>query len=111
MEPLVHHADWEGFETYMFFMPDASAHGRLVVHGDGQCVLDTLSVSKDHRKRGLGTKMQEVREDLARTLGAKHIYLFVKKGSWMRKWYDRRGYKYHCKYEGDSSFVWLKKKL
>lgn len=77
----------------------------------GAIYLSDLSVSEGYRNNGLGLEMQLKREDLGRELGCKYSYLFVRKGSWMRKWYDRRGYKYFCKKEDDKTSVWLRKKL
>lgn len=70
--------------------------------------LDQLSVSLDFRNNGIGTKLQEVREEIAKEKGFKYTMLWVKKGTWMRKWYKRRGYKYYAPYK-DEKAVWLRK--
>lgn len=71
--------------------------------------LDSLGVSEGERKQGLGTAMQEFREELGRMHGCTHSMLWVKRKTWRRKWYERRGYRYSSGY--DLKHVWLKKKL
>ena len=72
--------------------------------------LDTLNVSEEYRRQRLGTKLQEIREDIGRSVGAKKSMLFVDKNSWMREWYKRRGYidEEECE---NPDFIWMEKKL
>lgn len=42
-------------------------------------------------------------------LGAKVACLWAEKGSWMHKWYERRGYKDYKEY--DENHIWMKKNL
>ena len=73
--------------------------------------LDSLSVSEVYRRKGLGTKLQEMREDIGRLRSAKYSYLWVEKGSWMEEWYKRRGYSYYKEYEDLNNHVWMRKEL
>lgn len=73
--------------------------------------LDCLSVNLKSRKRGIGTELQKLRENIGVILGAKYSYLWVKKDSWMFEWYKRRGYKEWSVYKGEKKCVWMRKKL
>ena len=73
-------------------------------------VLDMLSVSENARGFRIGTMLQEYRERLGRNLGCKYSFLWVRKRTWQRKWYERRGYKYHSQYPEEKS-VWMHKIL
>lgn len=68
--------------------------GRVYTFNDDPSTvfLDCLSVSENMRKKGIGKRLQEMRESLGRDIGAKHSFLFVLKDSWMHQWYKRRGY-------------------
>jgi len=72
--------------------------------------LDQLSVYVSHRNKGYGLKMQLLREEIAKNLGFKYTMLWVVKGTWMRKWYERRGYKYYSQHKKYNA-VWLKRKI
>ena len=54
--------------------------------------LDSLTVDEEYRKKGLGTKLQQIRERISIYLGASSCCLFVKEYSWMKYWNERRGY-------------------
>ena len=71
--------------------------------------LSCLSVDKDERNKGVGSKLQKLREDIGRIVGAKYSNLLVEKESWMYNWYIRRGYK-DTDIKEDTR-VWMKKKL
>jgi len=56
-------------------------------------VLHGLYVNKKFRNKGIAIHLQYVREDAAKNyFNAKKVCLWVDKNSWMRKWYERRGY-------------------
>lgn len=73
--------------------------------------LSDLSVSDEYRNSGIGTELQEIREEIGRKRGTKWYRLWVEKGTWMRKWYARRGYTYWKKMSDDVNNMWLKKRL
>lgn len=74
-------------------------------------VLSNLTVSTDYRKQGLGLKIQYIREDIGRQIGARYSLLWVKKRSWMSRWYKRRGYRWYAKFEDDPGMMWMRKRL
>lgn len=73
--------------------------------------LDFLSVSECDRHKGLGTCMQELREEIGRILRATESCLWVVKGSWMHEWYQRRGYVDFIDHKTEENAIWMKKKL
>ena len=73
--------------------------------------LDSLVVSDNFRKLGLGRTLQELREGIGVCRLAKYSYLWVEKDSWMEEWYKRRGYSYYKDYEQLNNCIWMRKKL
>ena len=51
-----------------------------------------LSVSKDYRDEGLGTKLMGIAEVIAVYAGGTKLRLWVVEDSWMRDWYERLGF-------------------
>lgn len=75
--------------------------------------LDSLDVNPKYRNKKIGTTLQELREDIGRLFNVKYSCLWVKTDSWMKKWYNKRGYKKYCIYQGDEdgNYIWMRKKL
>lgn len=74
-----------------------------------RAILSDLTVTKHHRKKGIGLALQEYREQLAKLFGCDCVSLWVKKNSWMHKWYVRRGYTFQKKKDKDN--IWLQKDI
>ena len=104
-------SDW-GYKWYIM-SNNGNCYGQCYTYDDDKktIFLSDLNVKDSYRNKGLGLKLQIYREKIGIELGYKYSILCVKKGSWMRKWYDRRGYKYYAKHEDDKQYVWLRKKL
>lgn len=102
--------DWG--TVYMFMESKGRAFARAYIYDDDPktIILDWLQVDEDSRNQGFGTWLQKVREELGRELGCKWSMLWVVKGTWQRKWYKRRGYKYFGSFK-ENKAVWLRKKL
>ena len=108
----------EDFGAY-FMINDGSAMGRVYGFYDDDkfMVLDTLLVNEGSRKKGIGTSLQEIRENYAKDRGCKYTLLWVEKDSWIMKWYERRGYVYSCDCDTKTNSalkensVWMKKEL
>jgi len=100
---------------YSIFIMDkkGNAFARIYwYHDDLTAVyLDMLSVSVKIRRQGIGTELQEMREQIGRTLGATTSCLWVKEDTWMHDWYLRRGYEDWIKYEEEENSVWMRKSL
>jgi GNAT superfamily N-acetyltransferase len=92
---------------------NGSAFARAYWYDDDHSViyLDGLSVSDIARKHGIATKLQEIREEIGRELGATTSCLWVDKDSWMHDWYQRRGYKDWKLYKNEKNAIWMIKQL
>ncbi len=103
-------SDWG--TAYMFMEKKGLAFARAYTYNDdkGSIYLDWLNVNLDLRGKGIGTELQNIREKLGKELRCKYVYLWVKKGTWQRKWYARRGYKYFSPNKKENA-IWLRKKL
>lgn len=103
-------ADWG--TCFLFMEEKGRAFARAYVFNDDDksIYLDWLSVDEDFRNKGAGLRLQKIREDLGKKTGCKYSYLWVKKGTWQRKWYARRGYKYFKPKKSEDA-IWLRKKL
>jgi GNAT superfamily N-acetyltransferase len=88
------------------------AFGRIYwYHDDSTTVyLDCLSVDEKMRKKGIGTNLQEIREQIGLYLNATTSCLWVKRDTWMYKWYKRRGYEYWIDYNEENA-IWMRKSL
>lgn len=73
--------------------------------------LDSLSVMTCIRKLGIGTQLQEIREEEGRSMGAKVARLWCTKGTWQHEWYKRRGYKDWQDHDTEPNAVWMEKEL
>ena len=72
--------------------------------------LSNLFVNPQLRNKGIGEKLQLIREQIGKDLNAKTSCLWVKKESWMFGWYLRRGYS-ELKTHARKGFVWMSKPL
>ena len=89
-----------------------SAYARAYIYNDNKktIYLEGLSVNEHERNKGFGTELQEIRENYGKSVGCKYSMLVVKSDSWMKKWYEKRGYKNYGPHDlGDH--IWMKKKL
>jgi GNAT superfamily N-acetyltransferase len=72
--------------------------------------LCNLVVYPQFRNKGIGEKLQVIREQIGKDLNANSSCLWVKKGTWIYKWYQRRGYS-DLKDHEQRGFVWMTKPL
>ena len=113
MEEFIIHKSKDGEVRHYYIMEiNGHAYARGYTFNDDKKTfyLDSLSVTPKYRGDGIGLKLQELREQMAKKKGYKYTCLWVRKGTWMTKWYKRRGYKYYRKHKNKDS-VWLRKKL
>lgn len=89
---------------------DGKAYARLYMYEEDPTTicLDSLSVYSSVRKQRIGTRLQEIRENIGIKLGASYSCLQVKRKSWMHKWYERRGYIDYVDSD-DKNLIWMKK--
>jgi len=105
-----------GGQTLYFMEKNGNAVALLNWYFEGDyndsIILSNMNVNTYHRKKGYGTRLQEVRENLGIQLGAKCSYLWVDKNTWQYDWYIRRGYEYYPENEHeDSNWTKMKKQL
>lgn len=109
---FVFHKHTEDWGTLFYIMERSGlAFARAYTYNDdiSHIYLDMLSVDVCARRNRIGTKLQEIREQIGRELGATKSCLFVEKNSWMHDWYKRRGYVYYAK--KDRTTIWMEKSL
>jgi GNAT superfamily N-acetyltransferase len=103
--------DWG--DSILIMEKHGKAFSRIYWYNDDDSTvyLSSLSVSPNARRKGLGTKMQEIREEIGKNRGATISCLSVKKDTWMHDWYLRRGYEDWKDCEDDESRIWMRKNL
>ena len=104
--------DKDGF-SFSIMEQEGNAFGHAYIYKVNNSVifLDMLSVSPEYRRQGIGTKLQELREQIGRDYGAKFSKLFVNKNSWLCEWYKRRGYDFNGFRHHLPNHVWMVKNL
>lgn len=70
-----------------------------------------LEVQTEHRIKGIGNKLLSFCETAARDLGVTKTLLWVDKQSWMREWYNRKGYSDLMSHKKHKGCIWMKKRL
>ena len=104
--------DKDGF-SFSIMEQEGNAFGHAYIYKVNNSVifLNMLSVSPEYRRQGIGTKLQELREQLGRDYGAEFSKLFVNKDSWLCEWYKRRGYDFNGFRHHRPDHVWMIKNL
>ena len=104
--------DKDGF-SFSIMEQEGNAFGYAYIYKVNNSVifLDMLSVSPEYRRQGIGTKLQELREQIGREYGAEFSKLFVNKDSWLCEWYKRRGYDFNGFRHHRPDHVWMIKNL
>lgn len=92
---------------------DGKAFARFYQYSDDKATvyLDWLSVNVESQRQGIGTELQEMREEIGRKLGATTSCLWVRKDAWMRDWYKKRGYEDWMDNENEENAIWMTKAL
>lgn len=100
-------------DAILIMEENGNAFARLYWYSDDNTTvyLDRLSVDVKVRKKGYGTELQKLREDIGILLGAKFSCLWVRKDTWMYEWYLRRGYEDWILHEQEKDSIWMRKKL
>lgn len=111
---FITHFSENGWGSSIFLIEKTgAAFARMYWYND-ECTifyLDWLNVDENRRQQGLGTSLQEVREELAKKLGGKTTFLWVHKNTWMHEWYKRRGYVDYQDYSEEGDAIWMVKTL
>ena len=112
--PFIYHVSPVDWGHAIFIMEKhGHAFGHLYLYDDDDTVvyLSCLSVDEEFRNKGLGTKLQEMREEMGVLLGASVSCLLVRDGTWMHDWYKRRGYVDFKADEDEDNSTWMRKVL
>lgn len=99
METLIIKADGVAEASVYWYIDDSST-----------VYLANLLVNPNYRNKGIGKQLQEIREQIGKDLNANTSCLWVKNGTWMHQWYERRGYS-NLKDHEQKGFVWMSKPL
>lgn len=79
---------------------------------DSNCLyLSNVFVEESSRRQGLGNYILNLTNDFAKKMNVKEIFLKVKKGTFMCKWYEKNGYEYFSDDETDSNYIWMVKEV
>ena len=70
--------------------------------------LSSVFVEEPYRKQGIGNKILNEAEIIAKQYNANLILLQCKRQSWVRKWYIRHGYVFHSK---NREYDWMQKSI
>lgn len=111
---FIFHCDKESWGWEIYIMEKTGkAFGRVYGYKDDKSTayLAGLSVERGSRKQGIGTELQVLRETIAKESGAKTVFLWVEKNTWMHEWYKRRGYSDWKDHEDIENNVWMEKAL
>lgn len=90
---------------------DGNSFARLDIHhrDKSTACLNSLYVCDPERRKGIGTYLQDVREQIGIALGCTTVALSVKINTWMFDWYESRGYTYYT--DDTDNHVFMTKEL
>lgn len=99
--------------TLLLMQKEGKAFARLYQWLDtpDEVYLNWLTVIESARKQGLGTRLQEIREEVGKAIHAQVANLNVLENSWMHFWYKRRGYVEILDLRDNENYIWLYKRL
>lgn len=88
-------------------------HGELYYYFDDQnnVYISGLYVKPKYRNNKFGSILLHKLEQLGKTLGAKHVELWVDQDSWIHDWYLSIGYSDLEKYRDSGNSIWMIKSL
>lgn len=87
---------------------DGVATARAIMYpGAEHAYLDNLSVNESHRRQGIATELQTIREAWAKSNGTTNVQLDGLKEAWTDTWFQRRGYKRNGDYN-EQSYYYIK---
>lgn len=110
---IVHYLNSHDSEHILIMEKNGIAFARICwYHNDTDNIyLSYLSVEEKFRKTGIGTELQDIRENIGIKIGSLFANLCVERYSWMYEWYKRRGYEDNIADKNDPDYIWMKKQL
>ena len=123
--PRILNISFSGFKFIPHYVEDEQVESIFIMESQGRAIcriywykdddstvyLNDLHVDRSFRRKGIGTKLQDLREEIGYLMGAKTSCLSVDSRSWMYEWYIRKGYQYYADREDRKGFVWMQKLL
>ena len=113
---LLHELEESGVHYGHFMHKDGLAYFKLYGFKDNldsentnELYIESLSVTKENRKRGIGSAIMNAVKSNAEKQKY-DLYLFVDWGSWMYAWYERLGFKDFGRHKERGNISWMQKK-
>lgn len=109
---ISHFTNWLNGGQIAVMKRDGNAFCRLSFEFNSPdiVIIDSLSVDKDMRKRGIGNHILAMLENAGNRLGATKCRLAVVVGSFVHNWYKRCGY-VDIATDEESIYVWMQKNI
>lgn len=101
-------------ERLYYSNQDNSIRFALYYYDDDKSTIyfSNLFVDEKYRNKGVANKILDFAVKYGKKHNYKDIISNVAKGSWMQKWYERKGFEYYEDAEGEyAGNVWMIKKL
>ncbi len=94
MAYIIHENLWWWGKSYYIITNDGKAMVGLSINDEHPEAgyVHSLIVLESERQKGIGTKMLEKAESIARDLNLEQIYLQARKGTFVVDWYRRHGF-------------------
>ena len=94
MAYIIHENLWWWGKSYYIIPNDGKAMVGLSINDEHPEAgyVHSLIVLESERQKGIGTKMLEKAESIARDLNLEQIYLQARKGTFVVDWYRRHGF-------------------
>ena len=94
MAYIIHENLWWWGKSYYIITNDGKAMVGLSINDEHPEAgyVHSLIVLESERQKGIGTKMLEKAESIARNLNLEQIYLQARKGTFVVDWYRRHGF-------------------
>jgi len=73
--------------------------------------MSNVYVDEAKRGKGIGQKLVDAAENIARKTGCRQMILKVLDESWMHEWYARCGYEDLMVDEEEDQYIWMRKDL
>lgn len=70
--------------------------------------LDWLSVRPESQKGGMGSLLLNAATEIGFLMNADYVYLWTTRGTWVHKWYTRKGFCYFMDKEHEDNAIWLR---
>lgn len=117
LKSILKHIDYS-FSTHITYeswgvsilITHKNASAKMYWYNDDDTTIYLSSLKVEAKCQGLGTKLQEIRENIGIELGATIACLWVRKDEWMYNWYQHRSYTYLVEHI-DDGYVWMQKEL